>query len=160
MRSKLTVRSVEAVQLAKKDVIIWDTEVPGFGCKVTPKGRRSYFLFYRTHDGQQRKPAIGVHGVLKPEAARAIAKEWLGEVAKGNDPSLTRKVARKAPTVGELCEQYLAEYARPRKKASSVDNDQRIIEQHIKPALGSRKVAAIARADIAALHSRMKARSA
>ena len=51
-------------------MIVWDTELRGFGCKITPKGRRSYLLYYRTADGQQRKPALGVHGAITTEQAR------------------------------------------------------------------------------------------
>ena len=156
MKAKLTVKTVEALQPASKVQIIWDAELPGFGCKVTPKGRKSYFLYYRTKDGQQRRPAIGVHGPLKPEVAREIAKRWLAEVAAGSDPSQTRKVDRSAPTVSKLCDRYLEEHAETRKKASSVKSDRRIINVHIRPAIGSKKIASIARSDIAALHHSLR----
>lgn len=152
MKIKLTVRSVEAVAPGAYDVIVWDSDLAGFGLKVTPKGKRTYFLYYRTKDGQQRRPAIGVHGPLRPEAARDIAKFWLSEVALGKDPSQTRQQARAAPVVRELCARYIAEHAQTRKKASSILNDQRIIDSHILPALGAKKVASVSRADLAKLH--------
>ena len=156
MKIKLTVRSVEAAQPGSNDVILWDTEVTGFGCKVTPKGKRSYFLYYRTKDNQQRRPSIGAHGPLRPEAAREIAKRWLVEVAHGRDPSETRKVDRASPTVRDLCQRYLTEHAETRKKASSIKNDRRIIDVHILPALGARKVPSVTRADVAALHHALR----
>ncbi len=156
MKAKLTVKSVEGIKPGPADVILWDTDLAGFGCKVTPKGKRSYFLYYRTKEGQQRRPAIGVHGPLKPEAAREIAKRWLAEVAQGRDPSLTRTLDRGAPTVKELCARYLAEHAETRKKATSLRNDRRLIEAHVLPVLGSKKVAAITRAEIAALHHSLR----
>jgi len=156
MKAKLTVRSVEAVAPSFKDVIIWDKDVPGFGLKVTPAGKRTYFLYYRTRENQQRRPAIGSAQALKPEAARAIAKRWLAEVAQGLDPSLTRSQDRAAPNVSTLCDRYLDEHAQTRKKATSIRNDQRLIKDHIRPALGSKKVAAVTRADIAALHNGMR----
>ena len=156
MKAKLTVKSVEGIKPSIADVILWDTDLAGFGCKVTPKGKRSYFLYYRTKEGQQRRPAIGVHGPLKPEAAREIAKRWLAEVAQGRDPSLTRTQDRGAPMVKELCTRYLTEHAETRKKATSIRNDRRLIEAHVLPALGSKKVAAITRAEIAALHHSLR----
>jgi hypothetical protein len=36
MRGKLTKRSVEALKSDVRDQFIWDTEIPGFGCKITP----------------------------------------------------------------------------------------------------------------------------
>ena len=71
---KLTKRVVEAAKPGDKDIIIWDSELTGFGLKVTPKGKRSYFAYYRTTDGQQRRPAIGPHGTLTCEEARSIAR--------------------------------------------------------------------------------------
>jgi len=156
MRAKLTVKSVMAIEPADKDVILWDTEVSGLGLKVTPTGRRTYFLYYRTQEGQQRRPAIGLHGPIKPEAAREIAKRWLADVAKGGDPSLKRSEARAAPDVAALCSRYLSEHAMPRKKASSVENDKRHIEKHLLPAIGSKKVASVTRADMTALHHAMR----
>lgn len=94
MKVKLTVRSVEGIASADNDVVVWDTELVGFGLKVTPAGRRSYFLYHRTRDGQQRRPSIGVHGALRPEAARDIAKRWLADVAIGKDPSISAAGSR------------------------------------------------------------------
>jgi integrase len=156
MKAKLTVKNVEAIKPATVDVILWDSELSGFGCKVTPKGKRTYFLYYRTKDGQQRRPAIGVHGPLKPEAAREIAKRWLHEVAQGRDPSLSRIQDRAAPTVRDLCGRYLVEHAETRKKESSVRNDRRLIDAHVLPALGARKVAAVTRSEIAAMHHSLR----
>lgn len=152
MKTKLTIRNVEAVTPTDKDQILWDTDLSGFGCKITPKGKRAYFLYYRTADGEQRRPTIGLHSSLKPEAARAIAKRWLAEVAEGGDPSRSRQNARIAPDVATLCSRYMAEHAETRKKASSIKNDQRLIDSHIIPSLGSKKVATVIRADIARLH--------
>lgn len=157
MKAKLTVRGVEAIKPSVTDVIVWDSELAGFGCKVTPKGKRSYFLYYRTKEGQQRRPAIGVHGPMRPEAAREIARRWLADVAQGNDPSQARTQDRAAPTMLELCARYMAEHAETRKKDSSIRNDRRLIDAHILPAIGTKKVSSVARADIAALHHALRA---
>lgn len=156
VKVKLTVRSVEAIVPGSKDVIVWDTELAGFGCKVTPKGKRSYFLYYRTKDGQQRRPSIGQHGPVRPEFAREVARRWLAEVALGQDPSQTRTATRTAPTMSDLCARYLDEHAATRKKATSIKNDKRLIDSHLLPALGTRKAAAITRADVAALHHKLR----
>lgn len=156
MKAKLTVRAVEAIVPADKDVILWDAELSGFGVKTTPKGKKTYFLYYRTKDGQQRRPAIGAHGPVRPEAARDIARRWLAEVAQGRDPSLTRSNDRVAPTVQALCDRYLSDYAEPHKKASSVEGDRRLIDLHLLPAIGTKKVAAVTRADFSALHHSLK----
>ena len=157
MKGKLTVRSVEAIKSGPADVIMWDSELAGFGCKVTPAGKRSYFLYYRTKEGQQRRPTIGVHGPLRPEAAREIARRWLADVAQGKDPSKTRTENRAAPTVRDLCARYMVEHAETRKKETSIRNDRRLIDSHLLPALGTKKIGSVTRADIAALHHSLRA---
>ena len=55
---KLTKRVVEGQEPGARDLVLWDSELTGFGCKITPAGRRSYFCYYRTRDGMQRRPAM------------------------------------------------------------------------------------------------------
>ncbi len=148
---KLTKKIVEAAQPKDKDLILWDSEISGFMCKVTPAGKKSYFLYYRTHDRRQRRPKIGDHGIVTCEQARNIAQRWLLEVSQGKDPSSEKQELRVMPTVKELADQYMREHA-PHKKASSQKEDKRLWVQHILPTLGALKVSSLDRSDIAKLH--------
>lgn len=112
---------------------------------------------YRGSDGRVRRLTIGRHGSpWTPELARDKAKQLLGVVAKGDDPAAEKQEARKALTVGELCERYLADAEAGRilgrgglpKKASTLALDRGRITAHIKPALGRLKVASVTRADV------------
>jgi len=144
---KLTKKIVESTLPQDKDLILWDSEISGFLCKITPAGKKSYFLYYRTQDRRQRRPKIGDHGVMTCEQARSIAQRWLLEVSQGNDPSAEKQDLRHMPTLKELADQYMEEHA-PRKKASSRKEDLRLWQQHILPALGSLKVSSLERSDI------------
>jgi integrase len=148
MKAKLTKKVVERVQPTVVDVIVWDTELKGFGLKVTPLGKRSYFVYYRTRSGQQRRPTIGRHGTLASDQARQIARKWLAEVAMGGDISGDRRAGRKAATVSDLAARYLAEYAEPHKKPRSVLTDRANIENHVLPLIGSMKIKDLRRTDI------------
>ncbi len=148
---KLTKKIVESTLPQKKDLILWDYEVSGFMCKITPAGKKSYFLYYRTHDRRQRRPKIGDHGIITCEQARSIAQRWLLEVSQGKDPSAEKQDLRHMPTLKELADQYMKEHA-PRKKASSQKEDKRLWKQHILPTLGLLKVSSLDRSDIAKLH--------
>ncbi len=148
---KLTKKVVDATLPQKKDLILWDSEVSGFMCKVTPAGKKSYFLYYRTHDRRQRRPKIGDHGVVTCEQARGIAQRWLLEVSQGKDPSSDKKQLRDIPTFKELADQYMREHA-PRKKASSRKEDYRLWQQYVLPVLGTLKVSSLERSDISKLH--------
>lgn len=154
---KLTKRAVEAVEPGAKDIILWDTDLKGFGCKITPKGKRVYFAYYRTRNGVQRRPTIGAHGTVACEQAREIARQWLAEAAAGGDPSAHRKAKRATPTMTEFAERYLAEHARTKKKRRSVEGDESNLRNHVLPALGRLKVDAVTRADVQRLHHAMKA---
>ncbi|TGW14585.1 DUF4102 domain-containing protein [bacterium NHP-B] len=148
---RLTKRLVETTLPRDKDLILWDSEMTGFCCKITPKGRRIYMLYYRSSDRRQRKPKIGEHGVMGCEEARSVAQRWLLQIAQGGDPSVEKQEVRLSPTLKELADRYTAEYA-PRKKASIQKEDQRLWVQHILPALGHVKVSSLTRTDIAKLH--------
>lgn len=127
---KLTKSAVDTAEVTGKDYELRDTIVPGFLCKVTAHGRKVFMLQYRTNWGERRKPKIGQFGELTVEQARSIAQDWLADVRKGDDPSAAKLAARMAPTVKELCEQFIEEYSKPRNKPRTVDSYQGYIEPH------------------------------
>ncbi len=153
---KLTIKLIDAATPKDREYTLWDSKIPGLGCKVTPKGRKVFVLKYRTEKGTQRKPTIGTYGAITLEQARELAHGMLAKVRAGGDPSRSRKESRKAPTVAELCARYLEEYAEPYKKPSSVAEDRRNLDNHVKPALGGQKVADVALVDVQRLHRKMR----
>lgn len=148
MRTKFSKKFVEAIEPSQKDQLFWDTEVPGFGLKVTPKGKRAYFIYYRNRSGQQRRPKIGDHGSITLDEARKIAQQQLALVASGTDISAQRQVERSVGTVAELADRYLSDYAEAHKKRSSIKTDKANIENHVLPILGAMAVGDVTRQDI------------
>ena len=47
-RIRLTKSAIDALPTSKSDVVYWDAGCPGFGVKVTPKGRKVFIVLYRT----------------------------------------------------------------------------------------------------------------
>src|SRR6266849_4280268 len=111
---KLTKTAVDAATALAKEYELRDTVVPGFLVKVTPAGGRIFMLQYRTNAGERRKPAIGRFGELTVEQARRIAQDWLADVRQGREPSAVKAAGRKAPTVKELCNQFIEDYSKAR----------------------------------------------
>ncbi|GAB5464177.1 tyrosine-type recombinase/integrase [Hoeflea alexandrii] len=148
MRTKFSKKFIEAIEPSQKDQLFWDTEVPGFGVKVTPKGKRVYFVYYRNQSGQQRRPKVGDHGSITLDEARKIARQQLAMVSSGIDVSAERQVKRSVGTVAELADRYLTEYAEAHKKRSSIKTDKANIENHVLPILGAMAVSDVTRQDI------------
>jgi hypothetical protein len=51
---KLTKPAVDALRPRSADAVYWDSTLPGFGVKVTPKGRKVFIAMYRTQGGKSR----------------------------------------------------------------------------------------------------------
>jgi integrase len=149
--AKLTKRIVDGAQSTDRDLFFWDSEVAGFGLKVTPGGRKVYVCQYRVGGGRRgvsRRYSIGVHGApWTVEKARKEARRLLGLVANGSDPVADVRHKRATPTVSELCELYLSEGCST-KKESTLATDRGRIERHIKPLLGRKPVSEVTRADV------------
>jgi integrase len=151
---KIGLREVRAL---KPGQTIWGAAVAGFGARRQQSPAVSYVLIYRTQEGRQRWHTIGRHGApWTPETAREESKRLLGKVVDGIDPSAVKQAKRKAATVAELCDLYLADAEAGRlltrrklpKKASTLTIDRGRIARHIKPLLGQMKVAAVTREDV------------
>ncbi len=153
---KLTKRIIDAATYTGTNnarCVLWDDEVPGFGCRVYPGGRKAFVLSYRVGD-RKRLLTIGTYGVLTLDQARTAARSELAKVqTEGADPVATREQERQGETVRDLCTAYLDRYAKVHKKSWS--EDERRINSRILPVWASLKAKAIKRADVAALHSKI-----
>ena len=153
---KLTKSIVDAATPREKQFTIWCSELKGFGIFVLPSGSRTYFVDYRNRDGVRKRMTIGRHGKITAEEARKLAIVTLGETVKGRDPAEERIQQRKALTVKELCDRYLAAAEKGlvlgkgnrSKKASSLYVDRGRINRHIVPLLGNKRVQSLKSADI------------
>ncbi len=147
MPVKLTKRVVESASVSASDVLLYDIVVKGFGVRIGRGGSRAYFVEYRS-GRRRRRFTIGTHGSpWTVETARAEALRVLGAATQGEDPLQSRLDDRRAMTVAELCDVYLADGCEL-KKASTVAVDIGRIERHIKPLLGRLPVRDVTKLDI------------
>ena len=134
---KLTKRLVESIKPHEtNELLVWDSELKGFGVRIFPTGRRTYFVQYRNQFGGTRRKKIGVHGVITAELARDEAKKLLGEVAKGEDPSQDFQKAKTKPTFEELAHEYIKMHAKS-KRPKSFKGDQSMLKNVLLKRLGS-----------------------
>ena len=152
---KLTERSIASINPGNRDIFAWDGILPGFGVRVKPSGRKSYIVQYRTIGGTSRRLTIGPTSAFRLEQARKRARKLIVEAKDGADPASDRSDARKAPTVSEVCDRYLAEHVRPHNSPSTAREFRRLVESCIKPALGMKKVKDVTREHVMRLHRTM-----
>ncbi|RYG99753.1 MAG: DUF4102 domain-containing protein [Alphaproteobacteria bacterium] len=149
--ARLSKRVVEAAEARPSEYMLWDGDIPGFGVRVLPSGRRSYLVQYRVGT-RSRRMTLGPHGILTPEQARGLAIQALAAVRSGSDPAGERKDWREAATVKELAERFDREHVSIRLKESTAKEYRRNLGNFILPALGRLRIAEVTRADVAKFH--------
>ena len=148
---KLTKRLVEGAEVRDADYFVWDEDLPGFGVRVMPSGRRVYVVQYRA-GRRPRRISLGPSTVLSCEQARTRAMNILAAVRNGLDPAADRDAMRKAVTVRQLAERFDREHIALRVKATTAKEYRRNLDRFILPALGHLPVTAVTRADVAKFH--------
>jgi integrase len=149
--SKLTKRTVEAAEVKVSEYFMWDGELPGFGLRVLPSGRKGYVVQYRA-GRRSRRISLGPSTVLTCEQARNRAITIVAAARNGEDPAAKRDADREAITVTELAERFDREHIALRVKESTAKGYRRMVKRVILPALGRHRVTEVTRADIAKLH--------
>lgn len=148
---RITKRLVDAAEVRPAEYFIWDSEIPGFGLRVLPSGRKGYVVQYRA-GRRSRRISLGPSTVLTCEQARNRAISIVAAARNGADPAAERDAGRKAITVKELAERFDREHIAIRVKASTAKEYRRNLERFILPALGQLTVTGITRADVAKFH--------
>ena len=82
---------------AKGYALVWDSELKGFGVRVTDKGIKS-FILQRRINGKDCRMTLGRYGAVTVEQARKDAKVKAGLIASGGDP-VAEKRRKKAAQV-------------------------------------------------------------
>ncbi len=155
--AKLTKGFLDGLEARKTPYFVWCSELPGFGARVFPNGRKTFYVDYYNSDGQRKRMSIGPFGKLTVDEARKLARINLGNALAGEDPATERKTRRGSITMSELCDRYveaadkgliIGRSGQP-KKPSTLYSDKGRIDQHIKPLLGRKLVIDLKTSDIA-----------
>jgi integrase len=149
----------ELSQPASGNQITYDSEVKGFGCRVTANGARAFILNYRTRAGRERRYTIGQFPDWKTAAARAEAAELKKRIDLGEDPLAKVEADRNAKTVAELCERFERDHF-GKLRPSTASDYRSLIEREIKPALKHLKVKDVTFSDVDGLHQKITRRGA
>ena len=137
----------------------FDRDVTGFHVRVSPTGRKTFAVMLTVRDtGKRRRFTIGDFPTLSADAARALARTRLAEVAAGVDPQAVREAKRLAAarTVDELAKSFLAD-GKVRLQASTIYLYRGLLTRHVLPALGSMPTVDLTTSDVARLHVSLSA---
>jgi hypothetical protein len=59
-RIRMTNNAIDSLRpTPESDVVYWDAGCPGFGVKVTPKGRKVFIVLYRTGGAESKLTTVG-----------------------------------------------------------------------------------------------------
>lgn len=152
------------MNLKPENKIVDIREGDGFGVRVLPSGVKTFFFIYRI-DGKRRFLNLGhydpVFEAIGPDGKKigSLAYhrnkfvEAKNKVNAGIDPVTEKETEkeerRKAPTVSDLCGEYIKKHAKEKKK--SWEEDQRALEVEIIPVWGKRKAQDIRKRDVVLL---------
>jgi Arm DNA-binding domain len=94
-RIRLTKSAIDALPTSKSDIVYWDAGCPGFGIKITPKGRKVFIVLYRTAGAgsKLRKYTIGPYGRVTLHQARVAAQKVFAAKLEGRDPAAEKRAA-------------------------------------------------------------------
>ena len=124
-RVKLTKSVIDALPTPSKDIVHWDTVCPGFGVKITPKGRKVFVVLYRTAGAgsRLRKYTIGPYGRVTLNQARVTAQKVFAAKLDGRDIAAEKKDSRRrmvADRVDDLLEAFIAQHISQNRSAPEI----------------------------------------
>jgi hypothetical protein len=149
-RTRLTRSAIDALPTPGKEIVHWDQALPGFGLKITPKGRKVFVVLYRAQGGGSplRKYTIGPYRRITLHNARIEAQKVLAARLEGRDPATEKLEARRrltADTVAEVVALYGRLHLSQRRSGPELI---RVLQRNLIDHLGARSVHAISKRDI------------
>jgi integrase len=149
-RTRLTKSAIDALSTPEKEIVHWDQALPGFGLKITPKGRKVFIVLYRAAGGgsRLRKYTIGPYGRITLHNARIEAQKILAARLEGRDPATEKLEARRhltADTVPEVIGLYGKLHLSQRRSGREV---MQILQRNLVDRVGSRSVHSISKRDV------------
>lgn len=140
--------NISKIRAAMPGEILRDDQVTGLHLRAF-ENRKSFYLYFRTKTGKERRPKLGDFGNITLDQARRIARDMLFKVSQGEDPVADRKEIKKAITVADTWPRYWSEHAKGKKTAKE---DQRIFSKHFPDWFKNLEVEKIAYPEVFRLH--------
>jgi len=149
-RLRLTKSAIDSLPTPKTDIVYWDAGCPGFGVKITPKGRKVFVVLYRTAGAgsKLRKYTIGPYGRVTLHQARLAAQKIFAAKLEGRDPAAEKREAKRrivADRVEDLLETYIAQRLSQNRSAGEIS---RLLRREIGKTWAGRSIHEIGKRDV------------
>jgi integrase len=161
-RIKLTKSAIDALPTPSSDVVYWDAASPGFGVKVTPKGRKVFIVLYRAGGAgsKLRKYTIGPYGRVTLHQARLAAQKVFAAKLEGRDLAAEKREAKRrvvADRVEDLLETFIIQRL---SKNRSIAEISRLLRREVGKPWAGRSIHEISKRDVVELVSTIEQRGA
>src|SRR6516225_6281182 len=161
-RIRLTKSAIDALPTPKSDVVYWDAGCPGFGVKVTPKGRKVFIVLYRTAGAgsRLRKYTIGPYGRVTLHQARVAAQKVFAAKLEGRDPASEKREAKRrvvADRVEDLLETFIAQHLSQNRSGGEIS---RLLRREVGRPWAGRSIHEITKRDVVEVVAAIEQRGA
>jgi integrase len=161
-RIKLTKSTIDTLPIPSSDLVYWDAASPGFGLKVTPKGRKVFIVLYRTGGAgsKLRKYTIGPYGRVTLHQARVAAQKVFAAKLEGRDPAAEKRESKRrivADLVEDLLESFITQRLSQNRSGAEIA---RVLRREVGKPWAGRSIHSIAKRDVVEVVSAIVQRGA
>jgi integrase len=161
-RIRLTKSVIDDLPVLPKDTLYWDAGLPGFGVKVTPKGRKVFLVMYRVAGAgsRLRKYTVGPYGRVTLPMARAQAQKIFAARLDGRDPAEEKKQSRRrlvVDRIDDLVETFIQERVSQTRTARRITN---LLRRDVIAHWGTKSIHEIKKRDVIDLVTEISQRNA
>jgi integrase len=161
-RIKLTKSTIATLPIPSSDLVYWDAASPGFGLKVTPKGRKVFIVLYRIGGAgsKLRKYTIGPYGRVTLHQARVAAQKVFAAKLDGRDPAAEKRESKRrivADLVQDLLEGFITQRLSQNRSGAEIA---RILRREVGKPWAGRSIHSIGKRDVVEVVSAIVQRGA
>jgi integrase len=153
MKRRLSDRGLMALKPGAGTIM--DSDVAGFGVRVSDRGKRTFILISRYGTNNPTRRALGTYPEMGLAQARDKAREWRSLIAQGRDPKieqerLKREEQRKqANSFAAVAEDFFAHIKRQKQRRAA--DVERAVRREFVGRWGDRPISEIDRFDVQAV---------
>jgi integrase len=155
---KLTQPAVERLKPpASGRVEYWDSQLPGFGLRISASGRKSWVVMYRVSGKLVRETLGTITATPNVGEARELPRASFRKAQQGTNPVAERRAQERAQqqataeTFRAVSALFVERYAKQNTKESTWRELQRQLDVDVNPHWGDRPIRSITRRDVVEL---------